>query len=202
MKRRWLGRSFFARPVLEVAADLIGKYLVHSTTVGPASGRIVEVEAYGGTEDQASHARFGPTPRAKIMFGPAGVAYVYLIYGMYDCFNVVTGTEGEACAVLVRAVSALSLPEVLPGSTPPRTDGPGKLCRALGITRAYNGLDLTVGTPLGIEDRHEPAPQLLTTPRIGVDYAGEWAARPWRFVEASSSAAAASVRRPPRRRKT
>jgi len=197
---RWLGRKFFARPVLKVAPELIGKYLVHSTAAGAASGRIVEVEAYDGPEDQASHARFGPTPRAKIMFGPAGIAYVYLIYGMYDCFNVVTGREGEASAVLVRAVASVSLPTGPTGSAG-RTDGPGKLCRALGITRAHNGVDLTLGVPLGIEDRGEPAPKLSATPRIGVDYAGEWAARPWRFIE-TPARDAASAPSAPRRRKS
>lgn len=180
-----LKRRFFARPVLEVAPELIGKYLVHQVGDETLSARIVEVEAYAGPEDQASHARFGPTPRAKIMFGPAGMAYVYLIYGMYDCFNIVTGTDGEASAVLVRGVAVASR-STGSGSSPlpGKTNGPGKLCRVLGITRKHNGLDLTTGVPLGIHDRKEPPPSLTATPRIGVDYAGEWASRPWRWVEA------------------
>lgn len=169
-----LKRSFYHRPCLDVARALIGKWLVH----GARAGRIVETEAYIGREDQACHARFGPTPRARMLFGPPGHAYVFLIYGMYDCFNVVAEAEGRPAAVLVRALE--------PGpAVDTRTDGPGKLCRALGITRAHNGLDL-VGGALTVENRHGPRPRIVTMPRIGVDYAGEWAQRPWRFVDADS----------------
>jgi DNA-3-methyladenine glycosylase len=170
--------AFFARPCLEVARDLVGLHLVHDGPGGERAGRIVEVEAYLGEKDQASHARFGPTPRARIMYGPPGRAYVYLIYGMYDCFNVVTEPRGRPGAVLIRAL------EPDPRVTQ-RTDGPGRLCRALGITRAHNGAPLTSGR-LRILDRGGPSPRLVTTPRIGVDYAGEWAARPLRLVDANS----------------
>ncbi len=174
-----LRRSFYARPCLEVAPDLIGKFLLHRSKAGLRSGRIVEVEAYVHEEDLACHARFGRTKRASIMFGPPGLAYVFLIYGMYDCFNVVTEPKNSPAAVLVRAVEPG--PEISG-----RTDGPGKLCRALGITRAHNDLDLC-GDELWIEDRRQPTPRIAATPRIGVDYAGEWAARPWRFVDADSA---------------
>ncbi|HUS65673.1 MAG TPA: DNA-3-methyladenine glycosylase [Kofleriaceae bacterium] len=178
-----LRRSFYARPCLEVAEDLIGKWLVH----GPLSGRIVETEAYIGVEDQACHARFGQTKRARILFGPPGRAYVFLIYGMYDCFNVVAEAKGRPAAVLIRAL------EPGPG-VENKTDGPGKLCRALAITRAHNDRDLTRGD-LHLEDRNSPRGHIVTTPRIGVDYAGEWAARPWRFVDAESRFLSKKLRR-------
>ncbi|HZS38829.1 MAG TPA: DNA-3-methyladenine glycosylase [Polyangia bacterium] len=176
-----LPRDFYARPCLDVARALVGKHLVHRAKGARRvrSGRIVEVEAYVHEEDQACHARFGRTPRASLLFGPPGHAYVFLIYGMYDCFNVVCEPEHSPAAVLVRAV------EPDPG-VDGRTDGPGKLCRALGITRALNGADLT-GAQIWLEDRGEPAPRLAATPRIGVDYAGEWALKPWRFVDADSA---------------
>jgi DNA-3-methyladenine glycosylase len=171
-------RSFYARPCLEVAERLIGAYLV----VGARVGRIVETEAYVSPEDLACHARFGPAGRAAPLFGPPGHAYVYLIYGMYDCFNVVTEPAGRASAVLVRAL------EPIAGLDGQRTNGPGRLTRALGITRAHNRLDLVAAeSPIRIE----PGPRgrrsrVITTPRIGIDYAGEWAARPFRFVDAES----------------
>jgi DNA-3-methyladenine glycosylase len=170
-----LARSFYARPCLEVAQDLVGKFLLHRNKIG----RIVEVEAYIHEEDAACHARFGRTKRASTLYGPPGHAYVFLIYGMYDCFNVVAEPEHSPAAVLVRAV------EPVAGVTG-GTDGPGKLCRALGITRKHNQMDLC-GDHLWLEDRGGPAPRLVATPRIGVDYAGEWAKKPWRFVDADSA---------------
>jgi DNA-3-methyladenine glycosylase len=172
-----LPRSFYDRPCLIVARELIGKWLVHRIGKRELAGRIVETEAYIGEEDQACHARFGRTRRASLLFGHPGHAYVYLIYGMYDCFNAVCEPEHSPAAVLVRAVDPNGLAE--------RTDGPGKLCRALHITRTHNGLDLTK-RPLTIEDRGGPKPHIATTPRIGVDYAGEWAKKPWRFLDADS----------------
>jgi DNA-3-methyladenine glycosylase len=169
-----LDRGFYDRPCLKVARALVGKHLVR----GALGGRIVEVEAYVHEEDQAAHSRFGRTERTRIMYGPPGHAYVFLIYGMYDCFNVVCEPEHSPAAVLVRAI------EPHPG-TPDGTDGPGKLCRALGITRAHNGADLC-GDELWIEDRGGKRPRIVATPRIGVDYAGDWALKPWRFVDADS----------------
>ena len=136
-----LPRRFFARPTEVVAPDLLGKMLVREAAgVGAADARIVEVEAYLGPRDQASHARRGPTPRAAIMFGPPGHLYVYLIYGMYHCMNFVCEPDGHAGAVLIRAAEPLTGDD----ATDPRAcAGPGKLCRALGITLADKGLDLT-----------------------------------------------------------
>jgi DNA-3-methyladenine glycosylase len=168
-------RDFYARPCLEVARDLVGKFLLHRSKVG----RIVEVEAYVHEEDQACHARFGRTKRASTLYGPPGHAYVFLIYGMYDCFNVVAEPEHSPAAVLIRAL------EPVEGADGP-TDGPGKLCRALGITRKHNQLDLC-GDQIWLEDRGGPKPKLLATPRIGVDYAGVWAKKPWRFVDSQSA---------------
>jgi DNA-3-methyladenine glycosylase len=174
-----IDRAFYARPCLKVARSLIGKFLLHRNIKGALlGGRIVEVEAYVHEEDQACHARFGKTPRSSMLYGPPGHAYVYLIYGMYDCFNVVTEPEHSPAAVLVRALEPID-------EESGATDGPGKLCRALGITRAQNGVDLC-GDQLWLEDRGGMRPRIVATPRIGIDYAGEWAARPWRFVDADS----------------
>lgn len=182
-----LTRAFYARDPRVVAEELIGKYLVHALASGTIGGRIVEVEAYLGPEDRASHARFGPEGRSSLMYGPAGIAYVFLIYGMHECFNVVTGEHGEGSAVLVRAL------EPLPGVA--RCDGPGRLTRACAIDRRHNGQRLEAGT-LYIEDRHEPLPRVKTTARIGVDYAGAWAKRKLRYVDRDSKAL--SVRLPTR----
>jgi len=170
-----LPRSFYARPTIAVAHDLLGKLLV--AREGESIARIVEVEAYLGLRDAASHARRGPTPRAAIMFGPPGFLYVYLIYGMHHCMNVVTETDGVAGAVLLRAAAPVA---GLPDRPRPAT-GPGKLCAALGITRANNGLDLTVPGALYLADDGAPPPRRRSSPRIGVEYAGAWAARRLRF---------------------
>ena len=181
-----LHRSFYARDPQTVAEALLGKYLVHETAAGPRGGRVVEVEAYLGPEDLASHARFGPAGRSRVMFGPAGIAYVFLVYGMHECFNVVTGDEGEGSAVLLRAL------EPLPGTG--RCDGPGRLTRALGIDRRLNGVTLLAG-PLRLEDRGGAAPRVRTTARIGVGYAGRWARRRLRYVDADSRALSVKLAR-------
>jgi len=190
---RRLPRSFYARECLVVAEELVGMHLVQRRVGGHVvSGRIVETEAYIGEEDQACHARFGKTKRASLLFGPPGHAYVFLIYGMYDCFNVVAEPEGRPAAVLVRAVEP---GEGLDAGV--RTDGPGKLCRALGITRTHNGLDVVAKeSVVWLEDRGTPAQRVRTTPRIGVEYAGEWAKRPWRFIDADSPSVSRILRRP------
>ncbi len=168
--------AFYDRPALPVAIELLGKVLVLREGGEVLRGRIVETEAYVGSHDLACHASKGLTARTSVLFGPPGRAYVYLIYGMYHCFNVVTEPEGVAAAVLVRGLEPLS--GFAPGA---RTDGPGKLCRAMGITMAHNREDLT-GERLFLEDaRAIPEQRLARGPRIGVDYAGEWAARPYRF---------------------
>ena len=170
-----LPRSFFDRDTRVVARDLIGKVLVHQDGRTRRAARIVETEAYHGPSDRASHARFGPTPRAAVMFGPPGHAYVYRVYGLHHCVNVVTGPEGFPAAVLVRAA------EPIEGCLH-STRGPGNLCRALGIEAGrHSGLDLEAGV-IWVEDVEGPVGRVVRTPRIGVAYAGAWALRPWRFV--------------------
>jgi DNA-3-methyladenine glycosylase len=165
-------RSYFARPTLDVARSLIGKYLVRENGGGSIAGRIIEVEAYVGPEDKACHASKGRTQRTDVLFGPAGMAYVYLIYGMYHCLNVVTESEGFPAAVLIRAIE-------VDGRL---IDGPGRLCRELEIDRTLNRQDLTVGEVLWFEDRNGTSMMAAGAfPRIGVDYAGLWAQKLWRF---------------------
>jgi len=168
-----LEQGFFARPTLRVSRDLIGKYIVRQRGSELLAGRIVEVEAYIGPKDLACHASKGRTARTDVMFGPAGVAYVYLIYGMYHCFNVVTEDAEVPAAVLLRAVEVEGR----------LIDGPGRLTRSLSIDRSLNRWDLTQGEALWFADRAEPVPRtrIKTYPRIGVDYAGTWASKPWRF---------------------
>ncbi len=172
---RKLRRSFYARDARIVARELLGKVLVHVDGGVRRTARIVEAEAYHGPGDEASHARFGRTPRAAIMFGPPGVAYVYLVYGISHCVNVVTGRDGFPSAVLVRAA------EPLEGCLH-STRGPGNLCRALGIRRdRHNGLDLA-GDVLFVEDAPRPQERVVAGPRVNVGYAGRSAERPWRFL--------------------
>ena len=173
-----LPRRFYARPTVEVAHDLLGKLLVRSDGVGRARlSRIVEVEAYLGERDAASHARRGPTPRAAIMFGPPGFLYVYLVYGMHHCMNVVTETDGVAGAVLLRAAAPVDAKAAVTRALA----GPGKLCAGLGITRRDNGLDLVAGGGLYLAEDGAPPPRRASSARIGVAYAGAWAARKLRF---------------------
>ena len=165
-----LPRSFYDRDTIVVATDLLGKFLVHGRRVG----RIVEVEAYLGPHDLAAHSARGLTERTKVMFGPPGHAYVYLIYGMHCCLNVVTEREGHASAVLLRAVEPVR-------NVTGRTQGPGLLCRAMRIDRQLNGRDLLskeffIAAPA----RREPF-VIVKRPRVGVDYAGRWARRRLRF---------------------
>lgn len=169
-----LPRSFYARTTEEVARDLLGKHIVHVDGGIERRARIVEVEAYVGAHDLASHSSKGITPRTSVMYGPPGHAYVYLIYGMHHCMNVVTEPEGHGAAVLLRAVEPV---ENIEGNT----RGPGLLCRALGIDRRLNGHDLLS------DDFHIAEPpdtgefSIVTRPRIGVAYAAEWADAPLRF---------------------
>jgi DNA-3-methyladenine glycosylase len=171
---RKLEREFYDRDPIEVAQELLGKLLVHVVGGVERVGRIVEVEAYLGPHDLAAHSSRGLTPRTRVMFGPPGHAYVYLIYGMYHCMNVVTQPDGTASAVLLRALEPVR-------NVAGRTQGPGLLCRALGIDKRLNGHDLLS------EDFYiaaaEPAPRIsiVRRPRIGVDYAGHWARRLLRF---------------------
>jgi len=173
MRSTILSRSYFNRPTVQVARSLIGKYLVRVVDGRTIEGKIVEVEAYVGSQDRACHASKGRTQRTDVMFGSGGVAYVYLIYGMYHCLNVVTEREEFPSAVLIRAIE-------LDGEL---IDGPGRLCRALQIDRRLNRVDLTTGESLWFEDRGVLVARgdVGTHPRVGVDYAGEWAKKPWRF---------------------
>jgi DNA-3-methyladenine glycosylase len=171
-----LPRAFYARPTEQVARELLGKVLVRRRDGLESLARIVEVEAYLGERDAASHARRGPTPRAAIMFGPPGFLYVYLVYGMHHCMNFVTEQDGVAGAVLVRAAAPLD------GGDLTALRGPGKLCQSLGVTLADKGADLTKGAGgLYVVDDRAPAPRAARSRRIGVDYAGAWAARRLRF---------------------
>jgi DNA-3-methyladenine glycosylase len=168
-----LPASFYASDAETVAKALLGATLIFEDK----RLRIVETEAYVGTHDLACHAAKGRTARTDVLFGPTGRAYLYLIYGMYELFNVVTGDEGDAQAVLIRAAEPLA-------NVTGRTDGPGKLTRALGLSRAYNRHDLTA-SPLTLESGTPPA-EVVTTTRIGVDYAGVWKDAPLRFYDAGS----------------
>jgi len=178
-------RAWFDRPSLEVAPDLLGKRLVHWSPDGPIIGRIVETEAYAGPEDLAAHSARGRTPRNAVMFGPAGHLYVYFIYGMHYCLNVVCGPGSKPEAVLLRA-AAIEVGEALArrrrGSVPAArlASGPGNLAAAFGVDGALNGADLTDG-PVSLADGPSPA-HILTRPRVGVGYAAAWADKPWRFL--------------------
>jgi DNA-3-methyladenine glycosylase len=173
-------RSFFERGTLTVARALIGMHLVHDDGRTVRAGRIVETEAYLGPRDLAAHSARGRTRRTEVMFGPPGHAYVYFIYGCWNCLNVVTGRVGVPHAVLLRALEPL-------GDLAEGTWGPGLLCRALRIDRRLNGVDL-LGDELWLESpqRRQPAGRIARARRIGVDYAGDWAQRPWRFFDRDS----------------
>jgi DNA-3-methyladenine glycosylase len=176
-----LPRAFFDRPTLKVAKELLGKFLIRETFSGLLQARIVDVEAYVGPEDKACHASKGRTKRTEIMFGPPGFTYVYLIYGMYYCLNLVTEREEYPAAILIRGLEVKE--ETDAGIFSTRIDGPGRVCRFLKIARVDNGIDATLGATLWMEDRGQTFSRthIQTLPRIGVDYAGEWAKKPWRF---------------------
>jgi DNA-3-methyladenine glycosylase len=174
-----LPRQFYARSTLVVARQLIGMHLVHEDGDTRRVGRIVETEAYQGPKDLAAHSARGRTPRNDVMFGPPGHAYVYFIYGFWYCMNVVTREAGVPQAVLLRAL------EPVEGITD-KTWGPGLLCRAMDIDRGLNGTDL-LGTRMWLERPAAPKRARITrATRIGVDYAGDWAQRPWRFFDGNS----------------
>jgi DNA-3-methyladenine glycosylase len=184
---RPLPRSFYARPVLNVARDAIGKILVHQTDAGLVAGRIVEAEAYRGPEDRAAHSYGGRrTARTEAMFGPPGHAYVFFVYGMHWHVNLVTTAVDAPHAVLIRAVEPLVGVELMAerrGLEPTDrnlTNGPGKVCQAFDIDKRCYGLDLCESR-LFLSDGARG--KLGRAPRVGVDYAGDWAARPWRVFE-------------------
>jgi DNA-3-methyladenine glycosylase len=180
-RSRKITRAFYARDTLTVARELIGMHLVRQEGGTRREGRIVETEAYRGPEDLAAHSARGRTPRTEVMFGPPGHAYVYFIYGFWHCLNVVTEAQGVPHAVLLRALEPVSGVEE-------RTWGPGLLCRAMHIDRSLNGADLC-GDALWLERPRAGGrrpPRIAHGVRIGVDYAGEWARRPWRFYDRDS----------------
>jgi DNA-3-methyladenine glycosylase len=153
-------RTFFERHSTEVAPDLLNKLFV----VGPLAGRITEVEAYS-SDDPASHTFRGRTKRNEVMYGPAGRLYVYFIYGMYYCVNIVTGPEGDGQAVLIRGV-------IVDGVDPRSTNGPGKLCRFLGIDMSFTGMPAHV-----VDDGVPPPATPRVTPRVGITKASDWPRR-------------------------
>ena len=174
-----LGAGFFRRPAIDVARDLLGTILVRRYLNRELRCRIVETEAYVGPHDLACHASRGRTKRTEVMFGPGGHAYVYLIYGIHDMFNIVSGDAGDPQAVLVRAAEPVGWKADL--------SGPGKLTRALRITRSLNGMDLT-GEALFLLDDPDYEPSIVQSRRIGVDYAKEWKDAMLRFLDARSAA--------------
>ncbi|MBI3207385.1 MAG: DNA-3-methyladenine glycosylase [Candidatus Solibacter usitatus] len=165
-----LPRRFYMRPAAEVAPDLLGMVLVH----GKCAARIVETEAYLGERDPAAHAAKGLTPRTRVLYGPPGHAYVYLIYGMYHCLNIVTEPEGSPGCVLIRALEPLVGLDL-------NASGPGKLTRAMGITRAQNGVDLTQGE--FTVRRAAATKKIAVGPRVGIRTAVDW---PLRFAIAGN----------------
>jgi DNA-3-methyladenine glycosylase len=169
-----LPRAFYDRDTILVARELLGKLLFHKACDGERVGRIVEVEAYLGPHDRAAHSARGVTERTKVMFGPPGHAYVYFIYGMHYCMNVVTEGEGRGAAVLLRALEPV---KNLVG----RTCGPGLLCRAMAIDKRLNADDLLSDSfHITTSPMAEPF-VIVKRPRIGVAYAGAWAKRHLRF---------------------
>lgn len=174
-----LDRAFYARETRLVARELLGMHLVHLGPQGRQVGRIVETEAYKGPDDLAAHSSRGRTPRTDVMFGPPGHAYVYFIYGCWNCLNVVTAAAGTPHAVLIRALAPIE-------GLVHATHGPGLLCRSMHIDRSLNRADL-LGDTLWIErPRNYRPPQVSRSTRIGVDYAGDWALKPWRFFDRDS----------------
>ena len=194
---RILPRSFHARSVHDVARDLLGMTLVRALPAGRSAperlaGRIVEVEAYDGPQDLACHASKGRTQRTDVMFGEAGHAYVYFIYGMHCCLNIVTGPVDYPSAVLIRALEPIEgLEKMPPGRAPSGriASGPGRLTRALRIERSLNRTDLCEPGPLFIEAGPAvPDRDVLRGPRVGIEYAGPWATKPWRLGLRGSTA--------------
>ncbi len=198
-----LSRSFYDRPTLEVASDLIGKYIVYRSDAGLMSGRIVEVEAYIGEDDPACHASRGRTKRNAVMFGKPGYAYIYLIYGMYHCLNFVTEPEGKPSAVLLRAAEPIDGFELMlnPHNEAKRSkllSGPGKFCRAFNLGLSENGLDLT-GDRLYLENRKNETIHVATSQRIGISSGLD---KLWRFYDLNSNAVSALRKGTQLKRKT
>ena len=174
-----LPRSFYVRPTLEVAKDILGKYLVRKKGKSKLVGKIVEVEAYIGPEDKASHAYNGKvTPRCKPVYLKGGYFYIYLCYGIHWQLNITTKGKGDPECILIRALEPIgSYGKKIKG----KTDGPGKLCKWIGIDKRFNEEDLVYSKRVWVEEREKKKPQIVSAKRIGIDYAQEWADKPWRF---------------------
>jgi DNA-3-methyladenine glycosylase len=169
-----LTRDFYDRNTIQVAHELLGKLLVRRVDGTERIGKIVEVEAYLGPHDLAAHTSKGITSRTKVMYGPPGHVYVYLIYGMHHCMNVVTEGDGTGAAVLLRALEPVA-------NLSSNTKGPGRLCKAMGIDRSHYGHDLCSDDFFIAEADDTPPPIIVERPRVGVDYAGEWAGKLLRY---------------------
>ena len=188
MSRR-LPRSFYNRPTLEVARDLLGKHIVYNSPIGKLEAALVEVEAYIGEDDPACHAAPGPTARNLVMYGKSGFSYVYFIYGMYHCFNIVTERKGFPAAVLVRAAEPIEGLELMKRNSPhggitTLLSGPGKFCRSFGLTTRQSGLDLTGGT-IYLCEASGPITGVVNTRRVGINKGIEL---PYRFFLKNSKA--------------
>jgi DNA-3-methyladenine glycosylase len=195
MKQSKLGKDFYSRDAVEVAKDLLGKYIIHVVNGQELIARVVETEAYMGQTDKAAHSYNNRrTKRTEVMFGPAGCAYVYLIYGMYYCMNVVAADIDIPQAVLIRAVEPIdginimtehrygkSISDCSKKEILNLTNGPGKLCQAMNITKLNNGEDLTGNRLYFVEDSSQPEFQMITTTRININYAEEAIHFPYRF---------------------
>ncbi|MDH3891012.1 MAG: DNA-3-methyladenine glycosylase [candidate division Zixibacteria bacterium] len=189
MSAKKLKRSFYNRPTLDVAAEIIGKFIVFNTPSGKLSARIVEVEAYIGQDDPACHASRGLTKRNRPMFGPAGFTYVYFIYGMYHCLNFVTEPKDSPAAILLRAAEPVEgCDRMLQAAGKPSStgllSGPGKFCRAFGFTTEQNELDLT-GDLIYIENRNVEVSNIQRSQRVGIREGRDLL---WRFYDADSTA--------------
>ena len=182
-----LPAEFFKRETLEVARDLLGKVIIREIGTQKISARIVETEAYAGFDDKASHAHTGRTPRNSVMFGPAGLAYVYFTYGLHHLFCVVTEEVNYPSAVLIRAVEPISGVKIIQENRPERkfhelTNGPAKFTKAFRIDKCFNGIDVTAGKGIWIEEGESiEKNRIVTGPRIGVGYSEECAEWPRRF---------------------
>jgi len=197
-----LDQDFYNRSTIKVARELLGQYLVRKTSEGVMVGKIIETEAYCGPKDKASHASKGITPRTEVMFGPPGMSYIYLIYGMYNCLNIITEKEGYPAAVLIRGIEpvrgvemmmknrSINSPLPVPSDDGNRrarggknlTNGPGKLCQALCLTKEQNNFDVTNKKHnLWIESSDEKILKIKKGSRVGIDYAQEYKDKPWRF---------------------
>lgn len=189
-----LAREFYNRDSIIVAKELLGKVLVHETCGQKISAKIVEAEAYMGIGDKAAHSYGGKrTPRVEVMYGKPGISYVFIIYGMYYCFNIVTREEGIPQAVLIRAVEPIggidamaenrfksTYAQLTKHQIKDLTNGPGKLCKALKIDKSLNGEDLC-SSKLYVEEGQNEEFNMVTAKRVGIDYAGEARDYPWRF---------------------